>query len=263
MEDVKTAMSQSGPTKANVDFSQMMKNFRERMVFVLAISRKEFKNYFFSPIFFVVAVVFLVLNGWLFILPFFIRGSAEVRDFFGFLPIVLALVIPMVTMRLFSEELNSGSFELLATLPITALEIVLGKFLASLYFVGLLLLPTLAYPITVEFVGDLSWGPVIGGYIGAILLGASYSAIGLFTSALTKNQIIALIVAAVGNIFLWLLNKTLILFPNWLASFFQYFSTDYHFESISKGVLDFRDIFYFLSLVFVFLYATRLAIEEK
>ncbi len=247
----------------NLGFSAQLKASRERLVFVLAISRKEFKNYFFSPIFFVVGVVFLVLNGWLFILPFFARGTAEVRDFFGLLPIILALIIPMITMRLFSEELNSGSYELLATLPITSLEIVLGKFLASLYFIGLLLLPTLAYPISVEFVGDLQWGPVIGAYLGALLLGAAYASIGLFTSALTKNQIISLIVAAVGCIFLWLLNKTLILFPNWLASFFQYFSTDYHFDSISKGVIDLRDVVYFLSLIFIFLYATRLAIEEK
>lgn len=241
----------------------MMNEIRERFRFVLQISLKEFRSFFFSPILYIVALVFLGFNGWLFVLPFFVKGQAEMRDFFGALPVIFVVVAPMLTMRLLSEEIQSGSYELLATLPIKPLEIVLGKFLSSVYFIGLLLVPTLLYAVSVEVVGDLSWGPVIGGYIGAILLGAAYASIGLFTSSLTRNQIVAAILGVIICLGLFLLDKTLILLPDALAAFLQYFSSDYHFQNIAKGIIDLRDLLYFASIIFVFLYATRLVMEDK
>jgi ABC-2 type transport system permease protein len=168
-----------------------------------------------------------------------------------------------VTMRLFSEELNVGSYEILLTMPVTYREVVLGKFLASVAFVTAMLLPTLAYPVTITFLGDLDWGPVAGGYVGAILLGASFSAVGLFASSLTRNQIVAFIVGVAICFALVLIDKILFFLPTPLVGILEYLGADYHFENISKGILDSRDIIYFLSLIFISLYATHLAMEEK
>jgi ABC-2 type transport system permease protein len=240
-----------------------MNELRDRFRFVFQLSLKEFRSFFYSPILYIVALVFLGFNGWLFVLPFFLKGQAELRDFFGALPVVFVIIIPMLTMRLLSEEVQSGSYELIATLPIKPVEIVLGKFLSSVYFICLLLVPTVLYAFSVEIVGDLAWGPVIGGYIGAILLGSAYAAIGLFTSSLTRNQIVAAIVGVIICLGFFLLDKTLILLPDALAGFLQYFSSDFHFQNIAKGIIDLRDLLYFASIIFVFLFATRLVMEDK
>ena len=240
-----------------------MNELRERFRFVFQLSLNEYRSFFYSPILYIVALVFLGFNGWLFVLPFFLKGQAELRDFFGALPVIFVIIVPMLTMRLLSEELNSGSYELIATLPVKPVEIVLGKFLSSTYFIGLLLVPTILYAVSVEVVGDLAWGPVIGGYLGAVLLGAAYAAIGLFTSSLTRNQIVAAILGVIICLAFFLLDKTLILLPDALAGFLQYFSSDYHFQNIAKGVIDLRDLTYFASVIFVFLFATRLTMETK
>jgi ABC-2 type transport system permease protein len=166
-------------------------------------------------------------------------------------------------MRLFSEELNVGSYEILLTLPVTPLEVILGKFLASVAFIGAMLIPTIAYPITVSFLGQLDWGPVAGGYIGALLLGAAFSSIGLFVSSLTRNQIIAFITGMAICFSLTLIDKMLFFLPQSLLGFLQYLGADFHFQNISKGILDSRDILYFLSVSFIALYATHLAMQEK
>jgi len=168
-----------------------------------------------------------------------------------------------VTMRLVSEELNVGTYEILLTMPVSFKEVVLGKFLAALAFVAAMLIPTLAYPVIVSFLGDLDWGPVVGGYLGALLLGASFSAIGLFASSLTRNQIVAFIIGVAICFALVLIDKILFFLPSVLLNVFEYLGADYHFENISKGILDSRDILYFLSLTFVSLYATHLVLEEK
>ena len=129
------------------------------------------------------------------------------------LPIILAFVVPAITMRLFSEEFNVGSYEILLTMPVTFRDVILGKFLAGTAFVAVMLIPTLAYAVTVSFLGQLDWGPVIGGYLGAILLGGAFSAIGLFASSLTRNQIIAFIIALAICFSLTLVDKMLFFFP--------------------------------------------------
>ena len=146
---------------------------------VAHIFRKEFSTYFLSPIAYIVISIFLLVTGWFFFTTFFILNQADLRNFFSMLPIIFAFVIPAVTMRLFSEELNVGSYETLLTLPVTYLDVVLGKFLAAVAFVAAMLLPTGLYAVTVFFLGQLDWGPVVGGYIGALLLGGAFSAIGL------------------------------------------------------------------------------------
>jgi ABC-2 type transport system permease protein len=230
---------------------------------VVHIFRKEFGTYFVSPIAYIVISIFLVVTGWFFFSTFFLFNQANLRNFFSLLPVTFAFVIPAVTMRLFSEELNVGSYETLLTLPVTDGDVILGKFMASVAFVAAMLVPTVAYPIFVSFLGQLDWGPVVGGYVGALFLGASFSAVGLFVSSLTRNQIIAFIGGMAICFFLTLIDKVLFFLPAKLLSIFQYLGADFHFDNIAKGVLDSRDILYFLSVIFVGLYATHLAMEAK
>ena len=152
---------------------------------VVHIFKKEFKAYFISPIAYIVIAVFLIAIAtcWFFFMGFFIINQASLRGFFFWLPIIFSFVIPAVTMRLLSEESNIGSDEILLTMPVTITDVIIGKFLASLGFVAAMLLATLAYPIAVSRIGQLDWGPVIGGYIGALFLGAAFCAIGLFSSS--------------------------------------------------------------------------------
>ena len=227
------------------------------------IFQKEFKSYFVSPIAYIVIAIFLLVTGWFFFATFFLFGQASLRNFFGLLPIIFAFVIPAITMRLVSEELNIGSYEILLTMPVTITDVVIGKFLASVAFVIALLIPTFAYPITVAALGQLDWGPVVGGYTGAILLGAAFSALGLFASALTRNQIIAFIVGMAICFTLTLIDKMLFFLPRSLLGFFSYLGADFHFQNISKGIIDSRDIIYFLSVCFAGLYAAHLALREK
>lgn len=230
---------------------------------VIHIFKKEFAAYFISPIAYIVISVFLLVTGWFFFMTFFLQNQASLRDFFALLPITFSFVIPAVTMRLFSEELNVGSYEILLTMPVTFRDVILGKFLAAVAFVVAMLLPTLGYAITVSFLGQLDWGPVIGGYAGAVLLGAAFSAIGLFASSITRNQIIAFIVSMAVCFMLTLLDKMLFFLPQSMLAIMEYLGADFHFENISRGIIDSRDILYFLSVVFVGLYGTQLALQQK
>ncbi len=166
-------------------------------------------------------------------------------------------------MRLFSEEFNTGSFELLITLPVSVPDIIIGKFLAASAFVSVMLLPTLFYGISISFLGELDWGPVAGGYTGAVLLGSSYSSIGLFASSLTRNQIISFIIGMVICFTLTLLDKMLFFLPESALVVFQFLGSDFHFQNISKGIIDSRDVLYFLSVCFVMLYGTNIVIKER
>ena len=227
------------------------------------IFKREFTSYFLSPIAYIVISIFLLVTGWFFFTTFFLYNQANLRNFFALLPIVFSFVIPAITMRLFSEEINTGSYEVLLTMPVTFLDAVLGKFLAGVAFVGAALIPTLAYPITVSFLGQLDWGPVAGGYIGAILLGGAFSAIGLFASSLTRNQITAFIMGMAICFTLTLIDKMLFFLPRSMLGVLEYLGSDFHFQNISKGIIDSRDILYFLSVIFVGLYAAHMAIQQK
>lgn len=227
------------------------------------IFKKEFKDYFISPIGYIVIAIFLMVTGWLFFSAFFIYDQVELRRFFSLLPFLFALIVPIITMRLFSEELNVGSYEILLTMPLTFMDIILGKFLAGTAFVAAILAPTISYPIFISFLGDLDWGVVLGSYIGALLMGAAYVAIGLFASSLTRNQIIACIVGMVICAVLAIIDKMLFFFPQSILSVAAYLSAAIHFENVAKGIVDSRDILYFFSIMFLGLYATHLVMQEK
>ena len=207
--------------------------------------------------------IFLVITGWFVFSTFFLAGRADMRDFFGLLPLILAFTIPAITMRVFAEEYRSGSFEILATLPLKKGEIVLGKFFAAHILSVIMIAPTVIYAISISTVGSLDWGPVFGGYLGAILLSGAFTAIGIFASSLTHNQIVAFIISVSISFFLTVINNMLILIPGFLVDFFQYLGTSYHFSSIAKGVIDSRDIIYFLSLTTIALYSSYLVNMDK
>ncbi|MFZ5571894.1 MAG: ABC transporter permease subunit [Thermodesulfobacteriota bacterium] len=230
---------------------------------VTHILNKEFKDYFVSPIAYIVISIFLLVTGWFFFSTFFLYNQANLRNFFDLLPLTFAFVVPAITMRLFAEEVNIGSYELLLTMPVTFLDVIIGKLLAAVAMVAAMLLPTLSYAVTIAFLGELDWGPIIGGYLGALMLGAAYSAIGLFASSLTRNQIIAFIIGMTICFCLTLLDKMLFFFPQTLLGVISYLGADAHFQNISKGIVDSRDVLYFLSVVFIGLYGANLAMQEK
>jgi ABC-2 type transport system permease protein len=227
------------------------------------IMKKELNSYFVSPIAYIVITLFLAISGSIFFPTFFLYNQAEMRQFFEILPLLFSFFIPAVTMKLFAEERNLGSFETLLTLPFRLGDIVAGKILASTVFVAIMLAPTLIYPVSILFVGSLDFGPVVGGYFGAILLGATFSAIGVFASSFTRNQIISFIVAFSLCIFLTLIDKFLVLFPSVVVSIFQNLGADYHFRSVARGVIDSRDLIYFASVIALSVFGTVRTIEER
>ena len=227
------------------------------------IFNKEIRAYFASPIAYIVIATFLLTVGWFFFLTFFIENQASLRHFFSLLPLMFSLVIPAATMRLVAEERNVGSYEILLTMPVTLVDVVLGKFLAALVFVAAMLIPTLSYPITVSFLGNLDWGPVVAGYIGAIMLAAAFSAVGLFASSLTRNQIIAFIIGAIICFGLATIDWVLFFLPPSILAIVQYVGAYFRFQNIAKGIIDSRDILYFLSVSFLGLYGAYLVMWRR
>lgn len=227
------------------------------------IFTKEFNAYFISPVAYIVISIYLTLTGWFFFSTFFLYNQAELRSFFNLLPFISAFIVPAVTMRLFSEEFNSGSFELLMTLPVSGRDVILGKFLAATAFTSVMLVPTLFYVVSASFFGDLDWGPAAGGYLGAVLLNAAFVSIGVLASSLTRNQIISFISAMAVCVSLTLLDKMLFFLPEKALGFFQFLGADAHFQSIARGIIDSRDILYFLSVCFVTLYGTHIVVLER
>ena len=229
---------------------------------VKAITRKELRGYFGSPIAYIVITIFLIFTGFFFFKDFFYVNQAEMRNLFQLLPLMFTFVVPAVTMRLFSEERASGTLEILLTMPVKTSHIVLGKFLGATLFMAIMIAPTLVYLFTILLVGSPDMGPVIGGYIGSILLAGAYVALGLLTSSLSRNQIVAFITGWALCFLLWLVDKITLFLPGPL-SFLEYLGSDFHFQNIAKGLLDTRDIIYFLSVMALALLLTGRVLEEK
>lgn len=227
------------------------------------IFKKELKTYFVSPIAYIVISIFLLVTGWFFFSTFFVFNQATMRNFFSLLPIIFSFVVPAITMRLFAEEFNVGSYETLLTLPVTFTHVIVGKFMAAVVFIAAMLLPTLAYPVIISFLGDLDWGPVLGGYLGALLLGSAYAAIGILASSFNRNQIIAFIVGMAICFALTMLDKILFFLPRSILGVFSYLGASFHFGNIAKGVVDSRDLLYFVSVCFLGLFGTAMVLQAK
>ena len=236
----------------------MMKSFK-------TIYKKELLGYFNSMIAYVVLTVYIVITNWLFFRSFFIMNQASMRNYFGLLPWIFLFFVPAITMRLWSEERKSGTIELLLTFPVNDYEIVLGKYLAALTFLSIGLLLSLTVPITILILGKPDIGVFIGEYLGALLLGAAYLSIGSYISSLTSNQIVSFILSVSVIFIFFLLGENFFLYTmsDKIAPLFKYLGLGAHFDSISRGVIDSRDIIYYLSLITFFLYLNVKYIESR
>lgn len=225
---------------------------------------KELKSFFNSPVAYVILTLFLLIAGWFFSAGLFLVGQAELRDLFStVVPLAFLFFVPAITMRLIAEEKKSGTLELLVTLPVRDAEIVMGKFLAALILLAAALLLTFAYPLTIALLGDPDGGAIWGGYLGLLLMGAGYLAIGMFTSGLTQNQIVAFITGFVLIFVFYMLDKVVIFVPGAIASILEYLSMTYHLENIARGIIDTRDVIYFASVITVFLYLAVRTLESR
>jgi len=236
-----------------------------RRVWVLA--RKELSAYFGTPmaLIFVGAFLAITLLAFFWVETFFVRNIADVRPMFRWMPVLLLFLVGALTMRQWSEEQRAGTLEVLLTLPIRRIELVLGKFLAVMLLVALALALTLFIPITVSILGPLDWGPVVGGYLAALLLASAYAAIGLFVSSRTDNQIVALIITVLlaGLFYVVGTNGVTGLTGDTLAEILRAIGTGSRFESIERGVIDLRDLVYYLSLSVIFLALNILSLDAK
>jgi ABC-2 type transport system permease protein len=233
------------------------------MTAALAISKREIRTYFNSPVAYIVVTVFMLLSGYLFFNTLFIEKQAEMRGYFGITPMLFSFIIPAITMRLIAEEKGSGSLELLITMPVRDWEVVVGKFMAAMFFMVVLLGLTLIYAVTVSMVGPIDKGPAYGGYFGLLLMAGSYVGIGVMCSAFTKNQIVAFILGFAISFALYLFGRIVQIVPQQLQPIVSFLSIDGHFESISRGVIDSRDVIYYVSLMVVSLVIATVSLESR
>ncbi len=238
---------------------------------VATIFRREFASYFATPLAFVFIVIFLILAGVFafYIGNFYERGQADLAPFFTYHPWLYLFLIPALSMRLWAEERKSGTIELLMTLPVTLWQAVLGKFLAAWLFAGIALALTFPMWITVNYLGDPDNGTIFAAYIGSFLMAGGFLAIGSCISATTRNQVIAFIFTVVVCFLFLLAGFALVLelFDGWapqpIIDAIASLSFLTHFTSISKGVIDFRDLLYFGTLIAAWLAANAIVLELK
>ena len=227
----------------------------------LVISRREIRTYFNSPVAYIVVTVFTILTGYLFFTQLFVEKQAEMRGFFGIMPLLFMFLAPAITMRLLADEKSSGTLELLITLPVRDWEVVVGKFLAAMALLCTAIGLTLVFAITVRTLGPLDRGPAIGGYLGLVLMGGAYVAIGVMTSSFTRNSIVSFIVAFA--ISFYLLGRLTQFVPQSLQPLTSFLSIDSHFENISRGVIDSRDVIYYFSVIGTCLLIGTLSLESR
>ena len=226
----------------------------------IAIARREMKTFFNSPIAYIVLGTFLLVAGWLFFGTLFLAGQASLRGFFQLSPILFVIFAPALTMRLLAEERKGGTLELLLTMPLEDWQVVAGKFIAALGMVAVGLFCTVPYAISVAWLAakgsTFDWGAVFAGYLGLILMASSFLSIGLWASALSRNQIVGFIIGLLLCFAFFFVDKLAILLPESLGEALQFLSVDYHFANIARGVLDTRDLVFYLSLTAVGLLLT-------
>lgn len=231
------------------------------------ITKRELKSFFDSLMAYVMIVLFLGFSGfftWIFGNDVFLLNQASLQSFFGIAFWSLFFFIPAVTMGMLADERKSGTLELLVTKPVTDWQIVGGKFLAALLLIGIALALTLPYYISVASIGKIDHGAVWMGYLGLIFMSACYISIGLFASSITSNQIVAFLISLCIGIFFQLLfgmvsSGTL----GWLGGLLNYLSIVTHFESMARGVIDSKDVIFFLSVIFLGLTGTELVLSKR
>ncbi len=234
---------------------------------VLSITRRELRSYFDSPIAYIVIVSFLLVAGWMFFSTLFLIGRADLRMLFTptpFSPALLLIILaPAITMRLVAEERKTGSIELLTSMPVRAGEVIAGKFLAALGLTATALLSTLTYAVTVFAIGPLDWGPVVSGYLGLLLFASSLLAIGLMCSTLTDNQIVAFIIAFIVSAVLYYVHWLHFFVPDWIAGLVESISVSSHLNNMARGVVDTRDVLYYLTVTAGALFLAERALARQ
>jgi ABC-2 type transport system permease protein len=232
---------------------------------VLTVYRREMRAYWVSPIPYVLVVLFAGFMGWYVFLSseFFLYGQANLDTFFGFMPWPFIVIVPAITMRLWSEEARGGTLETLLTMPVRPWQLVVGKFLGAWTLVAVCLLATAPIPITVSALGDLDGGPLWGGYLGSLLMGGAMAALGLWISALTRHQIVAFIVSAFACLILVLLGFVAGRTGGGLGSLMEDVSVSARYQALGRGVLDVRDLLYFATFTGFFLYLNAQAVENR
>ena len=231
---------------------------------ILTIYKKELKSFFNSPMAYIFLVVFALVSGYFFTNTFFLYNQSDMRSLFGIIPLVYLFFIPAVSMGLLSQEKSLGTIEIISTLPIRERDIVFGKYLAGLTLILIALSSTVIHYITLIQVGTtIDHGAVFTGYLGLALLGGVYTAVGIFASSITENQVIAFIVGIAIVLTFFLMDKLLIFVPSGLAGIIQYLSTEFHLSNISRGVIDTRNLIYFGSIIGFFLFMTIRMLESR
>jgi ABC-2 type transport system permease protein len=234
---------------------------------VCAIWRKEFRSFWYSPVAYIVINVFLVIMNWLYFSQLYLAKDANLGSLFGFMPAAFMFLMPALTMRQWAEERKTGTIEMLMTLPVREWEVVLGKFLSGCSLLGIILLLTLPTTLTVAFISQsgLDWGMVLTSYLGTFLFGAAVLAMGGWVSSFTENQIVAFILGLALVFVAMIIGTPLVTMrlPAFMAPLVEYVGLNSHYSSISRGVLDSRDVVYFATLIFLFLYLTVRSVESR
>ena len=233
---------------------------------ILTIAGKELRSYFTSPMAYVLAVFYLGVTGLIFVLIFLLSPQAQtehLRDLIGSMLFLTLFIIPMLTMGLFAQERASGTMELLMTRPVRDWEVVVGKFLATVSLFASVIVISMSYPVILEVVAKVDWAMVLTGYLGLLLAAAAFAALGIFASSLTSNQIAAAIIAVFMLLFLWLIGALSYSVSQSLGDVFKHLSVLENYGDFSKGIIDTKNLIYFLSLISVSLFLAVRTIENR
>lgn len=225
---------------------------------------KELKSFFNSPMAYIFLVIFAVVNGYFFVNTFFLFGQSDMRSLFSVVPLVYLFFIPAVAMGLIAREKNSGTIEIIETLPLKTHEFVFGKFLAAFTLILLGLLATSVHYLTLIMVGtNVDYGSVLSGYLGLALVGGVYVSVGTFASSVTDNQVVAFIVGVFLVLVFFLMDWMLVFIPHSFSGLIQYLSIDFHLSNMSRGVIDSRNLIYFFSVMGFFLFLTHQTLTAR
>lgn len=231
------------------------------------IAKRELKSFFDSLIAYILIVAFLGISGfftWLYGSDVFLIGQATMQPFFSIAYWTLFFFIPALTMRMIAEEKRSGTLELLLTKSVNDWQVVLGKFLACLILIAVALALTLPYYFTIMSIGPIDHGAVLTGYLGMLFISMNYISIGLFASSITTNQVVAFLLALfIGVFFLIIFDVLSNSFTGWFANLYSYLSLSTHYESISRGVIDSKDLIYFLSITIIGLVLAEISLSKR
>lgn len=232
---------------------------------MFTLYKKELNYYLQNPIGYIVVILFALFANFLFVKDIFTSGSASLRPFFGFLPWLMLVFIPAISMRIFSEEKRTNTIEVLLTLPISETQLVLAKFLALVTMIAVGLLLTFALPVSLSILAKLYFPEVIVGYLGAILMAGMFVSVSLLFSVYTKNQVVAFLASAIGIFILLVMGTDFManVLPKTILDPLSYFTPAYHFQNFVKGIVDLRSVIYFVSGISVLLILTIVSLEKR